>query len=766
MFRSKIRVLCSLFLIFALCLTSTRVVSATEVDSEEDAQEETQEEISYDAQTPENAPSQTEDPADEDADAQEPEELTDEGEEAQEPGDDPEDASEINTLKIDISEDVLQAGGFLPEEEAESGISTYAASEDFPYYEEVKELLIEGYTNFAEQIVIPADYRVTTEQVSVAATDVFNENYQFFYLGSNFSCGINENGYVVRVYPTYVMERSEAEVDLAQLEAAIDQIVSDADASFSDMEKALYINDFLARDCEYKLTGYNAYNAYGALVERKAVCQGYAIAYRALAAKMDLGCELVTSMKLNHAWNIIKVGSSYYHVDTTWNDPLTDCLGRARHQYLMKSTSYFQSSSGGHKADDWVLGGELTQSDASDTSYDSYFWDDSDAGLEYINGTWYVLIDGKIYAYSCNGSTFTKKSTIKTITDKWYRWGSSTTYRTGNYSYLASGKGALYYSLPGSIRRYQPSDGSDVTVYELSSDYAAKGYIYGLRISAGGEVEIHLATAPYSGSIGNYTVMNLDSQVKKYLSDATLTLTTTSYTYNGSAKKPGVTVKYGSTKLTKDTDYTVSYSNNTNAGTATVTVKGKGNYTGTLKKNFTISKASGSVTAKAKSTEIVQGKTTTITASGKGTLSYSSSNKSIATVNSKGTVTAKAPGKVTITVKAAGNSNYKSATKTVTLTVNPKATSISSVKNGKSKNATVKWKKVSGVTGYQIQYSTSNSFKSKTSTTVKGASKVSKTISKLKKGKTYYFRIRAYKTVSGTKYYSAWSGKKSVKIKK
>ncbi len=197
-----------------------------------------------------------------------------------------------------------------------------------------------------------------------------------------------------------------------------------------------------------------------------------------------------------------------------------------------------------------------------------------------------------------------------------------------------------------------------------------------------------------------------------------------------------------------------------------MTVKGKGNYTGTLKKNFTISKASGSVTAKAKSTEIVQGKTTTITASGKGTLSYSSSNKSIATVNSKGTVTAKAPGKVTITVKAAGNSNYKSATKTVTLTVNPKATSISSVKNGKSKNATVKWKKVSGVTGYQIQYSTSNSFKSKTSTTVKGASKVSKTISKLKKGKTYYFRIRAYKTVSGTKYYSAWSGKKSVKIKK
>ncbi len=46
------------------------------------------------------------------------------------------------------------------------------------------------------------------------------------------------------------------------------------------------------------------------------------------------------------------------------------------------------------------------------------------------------------------------------------------------------------------------------------------------------------------------------------------------------------------------------------------------------------------------------------------------------------------------------------------------------------------------------------------------ASTVSKTISSLTKGKTYYVRIRTYKTVSGTKYYSAWSSTKSVKISK
>ena len=59
-------------------------------------------------------------------------------------------------------------------------------------------------------------------------------------------------------------------------------------------------------------------------------------------------------------------------------------------------------------------------------------------------------------------------------------------------------------------------------------------------------------------------------------------------TYNGSAQTPAVTVKDGTTTLTNGTHYTVSYSNNTNAGTATVTITGKGNYTGTKTADFTI----------------------------------------------------------------------------------------------------------------------------------------------------------------------------------
>ncbi|MCD8149439.1 MAG: leucine-rich repeat protein [Clostridiales bacterium] len=103
------------------------------------------------------------------------------------------------------------------------------------------------------------------------------------------------------------------------------------------------------------------------------------------------------------------------------------------------------------------------------------------------------------------------------------------------------------------------------------------------------------------------------------------------------------------------------------------------------------------------------------------------------------------------------------AKKTVRLT----GTSLSSVKNSAAKKMTVKWSKKSGVSGYQIQYSTSSSFSSGNKTvTVSGASSASKVVSSLTKGKKYYVRVRTYKTISGTKYYSAWSSAKSVKISK
>ena len=80
---------------------------------------------------------------------------------------------------------------------------------------------------------------------------------------------------------------------------------------------------------------------------------------------------------------------------------------------------------------------------------------------------------------------------------------------------------------------------------------------------------------------------------------------------------------------------------------------------------------------------------------------------------------------------------------------------------------TVKWSKVSSESsGYEVQYSTSSKFKSAKTKTVKSYKTTSLTIKSLKAKKKYYVRMRTYKTVSGKKYYSAWSSKKSATTKK
>ena len=118
------------------------------------------------------------------------------------------------------------------------------------------------------------------------------------------------------------------------------------------------------------------------------------------------------------------------------------------------------------------------------------------------------------------------------------------------------------------------------------------------------------------------------------------------------------------------------------------------------------------------------------------------------------------------TVKVTFKGNY-SGSKNLTFTINPPKTSISKLTAGK-KAFTAKWaKKTTQVTGYEIQYSTSKTFASGNKTVkVTSAKTVSKTIKSLKAKKTYYVRIRTYKTVNKVNYYSDWSAKKSVTTKK
>ena len=242
------------------------------------------------------------------------------------------------------------------------------------------------------------------------------------------------------------------------------------------------------------------------------------------------------------------------------------------------------------------------------------------------------------------------------------------------------------------------------------------------------------------------------------ISKASVTLSTSTYAYDGKAKKPGVTVKLNGKTLKNGTDYTVSYSNNTKVGTAKVTIKGKGNYTGSVSKTYSIKNNFKKATVSGISTKAFTGKniTQSITVKYNGktlkngtdyTVSYSS-NKNIGTA----------------TVKIAGKCSY-TGTITKTFKINPAKQEIQKL-TAKSKAFFVDWAQKGSATGYEIQYATNSKFTSAKKVTITNKKTDTKTVSKLSGKKKYYVRVRSYTTVKGTKYYGAWSASKSVTTKK
>ncbi len=254
-------------------------------------------------------------------------------------------------------------------------------------------------------------------------------------------------------------------------------------------------------------------------------------------------------------------------------------------------------------------------------------------------------------------------------------------------------------------------------------------------------------------------------RLPEQISDCTVTLSYTAISYNGSACEPKVTVKDGTTTLTQGTDYTVAYSNNVNAGTATVTVTGIGDYTGTTEVSFTIRKITQTLTTEISSDTLAVGETAQITATAEGAVRYTSSDTSIATVNSAGLVTAVAAGTVTITVKASPTDNYYSATNTIEITVTDGSTTptidapvISSVYSTVQTSVKVTWTEVEGADGYQLYRATEEDGTYSCVKTISDGTTTSYTNSDLTVGQTYYYKVCAYtKDSSNNWVYSEFS---------
>lgn len=313
----------------------------------------------------------------------------------------------------------------------------------------------------------------TEENMAQMSTLIYHEMPEYFHVSAFSVTYQNATNTCVKLKPTYSCTAAEYAAQREACDAAVEAMVRDirGNSSLTDVQKALLLHDRLAVHCEYNtenIDAQSAHSMYGAMVERKAVCEGYAEAYDYLLSQVGIESTYCSSAALGHAWNIVEIDGKRYHVDVTWDDPIADMVGRVKHtNFMLSSTALYAAK---HTASDY-------DTTPADTTYDNAFWQSSTTAFQ--------LIDGQLY-YVDNENAVLKTYTGRTLQDVTAVWRASATSRwNGNYTKLSSDGKRLFYSQPDGVYEYNLAAQTAERVYapELSAgNYEA---VYGFRYDDG-----------------------------------------------------------------------------------------------------------------------------------------------------------------------------------------------------------------------------------------------------------------------------------------
>ena len=322
-------------------------------------------------------------------------------------------------------------------------------------------------------------YNITIDSLSSLFSGVLNEHPDLYFVGHSYRYSYSGTT-VYSLILTY-----DDTLDDTAFQTAKNTALAVVDQEMSELEKAIALHEYLVVNCEYDKENLDAgtipdtsYSAYGVLVNRIAVCNGYALAYKYLLNQVGIECYMVTSDSMNHAWNMVVLDGKYYQVDVTWDDPTWDLIGRACHTYMFCSDTAFS----GHS--DWEVtsGSDVVDYVATDTSYDNAFWTSCRSPL---------VMEGDDCYYVSSDDRTIKKTTLSDVTevgtaigdiDVWTEWGNSYSYWTKAYSGLFLANNRLYYNDKNSIYSIA-LDGTDKRT-EFTAD-TTDGYIYGSAFCQG-----------------------------------------------------------------------------------------------------------------------------------------------------------------------------------------------------------------------------------------------------------------------------------------
>lgn len=175
--------------------------------------------------------------------------------------------------------------------------------------------------------------RLSEEEIRAAVTAFKDDHPQIFWLSNSYSYswgGEQGEGTYIQLYS--YLSPQQCEQSLQQLQEQAEKCISQLSPDMTEYQRERAIHDFVASRCTYDDEAlahaedwkgwWQTFTAYGALVEGKAVCEGYARAVQLLLSYAGMQSALVRGVSDNqrHMWNLVQVEGDWYHLDATWND--------------------------------------------------------------------------------------------------------------------------------------------------------------------------------------------------------------------------------------------------------------------------------------------------------------------------------------------------------------------------------------------------------------------------------------------------------------
>ncbi len=369
---------------------------------------------------------------------------------------------------------------YMPLDESESIDATGGTFDSSAFEKTIVEMLL----NHTSKIDV-SKYRLSSEEMKTYYFRVLYNHAELFYVDSAFTAW-SAGSYITAIEPQYIMSASEADAALKQIDAAADEALELISSEMEDYEKALVIHDWLAVYCEYDYESYLAsdilkesHTAYGAFVNKTAVCDGYSKAYQYIMQnKLGVPCIVVSSETISHAWNMIQIGGSYYHVDVTWDDPAWDCIGRVYHDNFLLSDTGITAT--GHRG--WE---EYVQ--ALDTAFEGVLWENARGSIIYDNGNWYYINASAGNLVKTDNILSGSETVLYELGNSKWRADTQGTYYKGVFSYPQKYYNTIIFNGPKEIYSLNLNTDEVSSLYipaetELPADTDSAVYnIYGLK---------------------------------------------------------------------------------------------------------------------------------------------------------------------------------------------------------------------------------------------------------------------------------------------